>query len=111
MRYKGRIGFAITAPREEGSDIYDPTIVWKTYKGDAPRTMVQRRDSTEGVNENIDLSQTISIVMDTFLSRNYLHICAIEFAGEFWNVKNIQIKTPRLELTIGGVYTGDEPKT
>ena len=100
MRYSGRIGFKITAPREPGSTIYVPTIVWKKYKGNVPRMMSKW---------TIDMSNTISIVADVFLSHNYRSIFAIEFAGEFWNVKNIQINPPRLEMTIGGVYTGDEP--
>lgn len=109
MRYSGRIGFKITAPREPGSDIYVPTIVWKKYKGNVPRTMSKWVDSTAGANDNIDMSNTISIVADAFLSHNYCSIFAVEFAGEFWDVKNIQINPPRLEMTIGGVYTGDEP--
>lgn len=109
MKYSGRIGFKITAPRDQDSDIYEPTITWVKYKGDCPRVMTKWTDSSEGINSNVDISQTISIVADPFLMNNYLSIFAIEFMGHFWEVKNIQVKYPRLEMSIGGVYTGDEP--
>lgn len=108
MRYYGRIGFKVTTPREEGSDIMVPVVTWKYYKGKVPRMMSKWNSSQDGINNNLDISHTISIVADAFLSHNYRSIFAVEFAGEFWDVKNIQIKPPRLELLIGGVYKGNE---
>lgn len=109
MRYYGRIGFRTTEKRSEDSDVYVPTTTFKTYKGDVPRMMSKWKDSQAGINDDIDISNTISIVADAFLSKNYRHIFCVEFAGEFWDVKSIQILPPRLNITIGGVYTGDEP--
>lgn len=109
MRYSGRIGFKVTAPREPGSTIYVPTVIWKKYKGEVPRMLSKWTPSESGINDNIDISHTISIVADPFLSHNYRSIFAVEFADDFWDVKSIEIVPPRLRITIGGVYTGDEP--
>lgn len=109
MRYRGRIGFRITEQRSPGSDIYVPKTIFKKYKGDVPRMQSSWAGSQEGANSDLNISHTISIVADPFLSNNYRSIFCVEFAGEFWNVKTIQILPPRMNITIGGVYTGDEP--
>lgn len=102
-KFYGNIGF--TKLEETGVDIWEPVETIKPYRGNLNRN--QRRWSNgESVNENIDVSNEISIVADDFLNENLGSIKWVEVMGSKWKVNSVTIDYPRVTLTLGGVYNG-----
>ncbi len=100
-KFCGMIGFAT---REETAiDVWSDVIVEKKYYGDVIRNY-SRFTSTNQLNDNIDISNTISIIADPYINQNLHAIRYVIFMGTKWKVTNIEVAYPRLILSIGGVY-------
>lgn len=102
-KFYGNIGYVETVEVEPG--IWDETIVEYPYFGDLIRNTSQSQPSG-GVNNNINISNSISIVADPYANENFRHMKYVEFMGTKWNITNVEPKYPRLILTVGGVYNG-----
>lgn len=107
-KYYGKIGFAQTVNTAPG--VWEDVVVERYYKGDI-LTNLRRWEKSDGVNDNINISNRISIVADSFAISNLYNLKYIEFTGSLWKVTDISVEPPRLVLSIGGVYNGstDEP--
>lgn len=104
-KWFGKIGYAITNETEPG--LWESTIVEHSYYGDITSNRWKRQNSGE-VNDNINLSNVISIVADPFAYQNCSNMAYVEIMGAKWNISDIEIQHPRLILTIGGVYNGEQ---
>lgn len=100
-KFYGIIGYAITEETKPG--VWMPRIVDKPYFGDLIRSS-RRLESTSKVNDDISLENQISIVADPFAYENFHNIRYVEYLGAKWKVSNIEVKYPRLLLTVGGVW-------
>ena len=103
-KWFGKIGYSITKKSEPG--IWEPTIIERDYYGDITSNRWKRQNSGE-VNDNINLSNVISIVADPFAYQNCSNIVYAEIMGAKWKISDIEIQRPRLILTVGGVYNGE----
>ena len=56
---------------------------------------------------NINVANEISIVADPFANQNFHTMLYVEFMGTKWKITNVEVKRPRLTLTLGGVYNGE----
>lgn len=106
MKYYGKIGYAIT--QEVKPSTFEEVVVERSYPGDWVRVQ-KRYDSTDQLNDNINISNELSIVADPFAYENFAHIRYITWMNSKWKVHNAEVKYPRINLTIGGVYNGPEP--
>lgn len=104
-KWAGKVGFEITMETEPG--VWEETIVERRYYGDANRT-TRRLESSGGVNDNINISNEISFVADPYANQNFHTIRYAEYMGTKWKVSNIDVQYPRLILTLGGVYNGEQ---
>lgn len=102
-KWYGKIGYAITEETEPG--LWEPKIIERTYYGDMISDVRKRQNSGE-VNDNINLSNVISIVADPFVIQNCSLMAYVEIMGAKWKITDVDIQYPRLTLTIGGVYNG-----
>lgn len=102
-KFYGNIGFAETVETEPGVWVEEMTV--RPYYGDLVRN-TRRLENSGGVNDNVNISNDISIIADPYANHNFHSIRYIEFMGAKWKVSNIEVKYPRLILTIGGVYNG-----
>lgn len=101
-KFCGMIGFA--TQRETAVDVWeDDAIVERKYFGDVTRNFTQNK-SSDHLNDNIDISNTISIIADPYVNQNLHAIRYVVFMGTKWKVTNIEVQYPRLLLSIGGVY-------
>lgn len=103
MRFCGKVGYSITV--NKGYGVYEPEIVEKEYRGDVIRNS-RKLESSDGVNDNININSNISIVADAFAYQNFLNIIYVEFMGVKWKVHNVEPQHPRLILHLGGLYNG-----
>jgi hypothetical protein len=104
MKWYGKIGYALT--EDNGDGIWTPKMSWKQYYGDVQR-FSRRIESASQVNDNLNISNTISIIADPYALKNFGYMKCVEWAGNLWEISSIEISYPRMVLNIGGVYNGD----
>ena len=102
-KFYGPIGFAETVETSPG--IWEEQITERSYYGELPRN-TRALQTSDSVNDNINVSNEISIVADPFAEQNFYSMRYVEFMGAKWKITNVDVKHPRLILTIGGVYNG-----
>lgn len=104
-KWFGKIAFATQVEYEPGC--WEDQVVKRPYYGDLISNR-WKREKTNGVNDNINLSNQISIVADPFALSHISTIIYIEHMGAKWCVTDVDTSQfPRLILTVGGVYNGD----
>lgn len=105
-KYYGRIGYEIT--KEKAPGVWEGTIIERMYFGEVIRN-TKRSQSGEGLNDNINVANEISIIADPFAYENFHLMKYIEFMGSRWKISDVEVQYPRLILSIGGVYNGGTP--
>ena len=103
-KFYGTIGYAITEETSPG--VWKEQIVERNYFGDSLRNISRRYENSGGINDNIRISNDISILADAFAYENFSHMRYVEFMGAKWIIANVEVQRPRLILTLGGVYNG-----
>jgi hypothetical protein len=102
-KYFGSIGYADTVETSPG--IFKEQIITKDYYGDIIRN--NRRLENDGqINDDINITNQISIVSDPYAIDNFWKIRYATFLGQKWKVKTVDAEFPRLILTLGGLYNG-----
>lgn len=103
-KFRGVIGFAVPVEKEPG--IHSEDIVRRTYSGDLLRNN-RRLESSGNINDNINISNEISILADPYANHHFHTMRYVEFGGAKWKVASVDAtKRPRLVLTLGGLYNG-----
>lgn len=105
-KFYGKIGFADQVETRPG--IWIDGIVERDYFGDLIRN-TRRLQSSDQLNDDITISNEISIVADPYANQNFHTIRYATFMGTKWKVTSVDVQYPRLVLTLGGVYNGGEP--
>lgn len=100
-KWFGKIGFAETKETKPG--VWEEIITVREYYGDVTRN-TRRFQSSENLNDNIVVSNDISIVADPYAIQNFHSIRYIEFMGAKWKINNAEVSYPRLILTLGDIY-------
>ena len=102
-KYCGNIGFAETVETRPG--VWEDKITEYVYYGDLTRN-TRRLQSGSNINDNINITNNISIVADPYANKNFHKIRYVEFMGTKWKVSDVEVQFPRLILTLGDVYNG-----
>lgn len=109
-RFYGPIGFVDTIEDPPNSGIWIEVPIERKYRGEISRN-TRRWDNGEHLNKNLNISNTISIVADPYISNHLNSIRYIKWLGGYWEVSSIDVAYPRLTLSIGGVYNGPTVET
>lgn len=104
-KFYGKVGFGTTV--ETSPDIWVPQIKELFYYGDVVRR-TQRWQSGDKVNDDWTISQDISIVADPFAIEHFFEIRYVVWRGVAWKVTSVDPQFPRLILSLGGVYNGEQ---
>lgn len=102
-KFYGKIGFATL--KETVPGVWDESIDERSYYGDLIRN-TRRLQSGDNLNDDINITNELSIVADPYANQNFHSIRYAEFMGAKWKVSNVEVQYPRLILTLGGVYNG-----
>lgn len=102
-KFHGIIGYGITVETKPG--VWKDQITEREYSGDLNKN-TRRLQSSDQLNDNIVVSNEISILSDPFANENFHSIRYVEFMGAKWKITNVDVQYPRLVLTLGGVYNG-----
>ena len=100
-KFYGVIGYAETVETRPGK--WTEQITERNYYGDLTRNS-RRLQSSDKINDNINISNEISIVADPFAYKNFHLMRYVEFMGAKWKITSVEVQYPRLILTIGDVY-------
>lgn len=103
-KYYGKIGYICTEETSPGIWT-EREIEPKFYYGDI-LSDVRRWDTSDQVNDNLRISNRISILADPFAFENVEAMKWIEYMGAKWKISSVEVSYPRLVLTLGDVYNG-----
>ena len=104
-RFYGNVGYVLTEEVERGVWTPSEEIV-RPYYGEMTRN-TSKFQTSGGVNDNITTANEVSIVADPYAIEHFMYIRYIEVLGAKWKVDNVEVKYPRLILTVGGVWDGN----
>ncbi|MBQ0088385.1 MAG: hypothetical protein KBT27_03510 [Prevotellaceae bacterium] len=107
-KFKGRVGYSVTEEIRPGVFAQE-CIKESTYYGDVEDPYI-RHTSKEGINDDLAISHTISILVDPKSVDRAPNMRYVTYMGTRWNITGVQYKYPRLILTLGGVYNGPIPE-
>lgn len=102
-KWYGPIGYAESVETRPG--VWKDKITERMYSGELVRN-TRRLQSSDTLNDDINVANEISIVADPFANQNFHSMKYVEFMGTKWKITNVEVRYPRLILTIGGVYNG-----
>lgn len=105
MRFFGEVGYGDSVETPPESGVWVDEITEYTYQGDVIRNVRNIEDGTS-INSNITVSNSISIVADQYALDHFFDIKYIKWMGKPWVVTSVEVKHPRLILSLGSVYNG-----
>lgn len=103
-KFSGKIGYA-TESVEIRKGVWKDEIVERQHFGDVIRNTRQLTEG-ESVNDDLSVSNSISIVADAYAREHFFAMRYIMWAGTLWTIKDVEVQSPRLLLRLGGVYHG-----
>lgn len=100
-KYSGIVGLVMDVEVRPG--VWKQQAVEKFVYGDIVR---DNRNSitADQVNDNMKINNQISIVASPFLMENFRSIKYLTYAGAKWKITTVEVKYPRLLLSMGEVY-------
>lgn len=102
-KWFGKIGYVETTETSPG--VWTEKITEYNYYGDLVRNS-RRIQSADKINDDINISNELSIISDPYAINNFHAMRYAEFMGSKWKIANVEVSYPRLILTLGGVYNG-----
>lgn len=97
------IGYALQT--EASSGVWVDTIIERYYRGDVLQNQ-NRWSPSEGLNDDLALTNRFSIIADPYAYENLSRIKYFRWMGTRWKVQNMEILRPRIIITSGGPYNG-----
>lgn len=104
-KFHGKLGYGIAGETKPG--VWVDQIIEKDVVGDFIKNTRQLENSG-GVNDNININNSISIVADPYVTENFHLIKYVKFMGTAWKVRTAEVQYPRIILTLGGEYNGEQ---
>ena len=103
-KWYGVIGYADTVEVEPG--IWEEQVTERPYYGELIRN-TRRLQTTDKVNDDLTISNQISIVSDPYAINNFHAMKYAVLWGTKWKITSVEVQHPRLILEVGGVYNGN----
>lgn len=104
-KFYGEIGFAELVTDDLG--VTKEHITKAMYTGDLLRNN-RRLENSGQVNDDLNISNEISIIGDPYAYQNFHTIRYVKFMNAKWKVISVDVQYPRLILSLGGVYHGED---
>lgn len=104
-KFYGPIGYAETVETSPG--VWVERILERNYYGELVRNTMKLQSANQ-LNDNLNIANELSIVSDPYANENFHAMRYVEFMGARWKITGVDVKYPRLILTVGGVYNGEQ---
>lgn len=102
-KFYGVVGYVAMVNTKPG--VWEEQVTERNYYGEVIRN-TRRLQSTENLNDDINISNEISIVADPYALNHFHSIRYVELMGAKWKATNVEVQPPRLLISLGGVYNG-----
>jgi hypothetical protein len=102
-KFSDLIGFVVNAEATPG--VWKDTVTEVYYSGDILRD-TRQWNQADKVNDNMSVSNRISIVGNPFAFSNVAAMRYVKYLGACWRISNIEVQHPRLIISLGGLYDG-----
>jgi hypothetical protein len=107
-RFRGEVGYGDSVETPAESGVWVDQITEASYFGDVVRNSRRLEDGV-GLNDDIVVGNSISIVADEYAIKHFALIKYVRWAGTLWTVTSVEVRSPRLILSLGSVYNGPTP--
>lgn len=107
-RFQGEVGYADSVETPTDSGVWVDVMVEAPYFGDVIRN-TRRLEPGESLNDDISVGNSISIVADDYAIKHFFKIKYVRWEGTPWTVTSVEVRSPRLILSLGSVYNGPTP--
>lgn len=107
-RFFDVVGYGDSVETPPNSGVWEDVITEVEYYGDVIRD-TRKLENGESVNDDITVNNSISIIADDFANQHFFKIKYVKWRGVLWTVTSVEVKSPRLILSLGGVYNGPTP--
>ena len=108
-RYHDRVGFLIPID-DQRTGLATNRVVERPYYGKVLEH-TRRWESSEHVNDDLSISNQISITANDYAFKHMSAIAYARYMGGYWKVTSIRVKGPEIVLTLGGVWNGQVEST
>ena len=108
MRFRGVVGFGTSVEDPEDPSVWVDDITEKSFTGDVVRDTSKSQEG-DGLNEDVVMQNQISIVANRHAIGNYSDMKYVEWEGERWTIDSVEVRPPRLILSLGEPYNGPTP--
>lgn len=105
-KFFGEIGYAHTVESSPG--VWTEEIIKRPYYVDVIRDTRRLQSNSDQLNDDINIANEISILADPYAYENFHMMRYVTFMGAKWKISNVEVQYPRLRLTIGGLYNGEQ---
>lgn len=100
-KFYGVIGYV--EQTDDGHGVWTDRVIERESFGDLIRN-TRRLQQSGNLNDNIVISNEISIIADPYAMKNFHAMRYAEFMGTKWKISSVEVRYPRLILTLGEVY-------
>lgn len=97
----GVIGYALAGETQPG--VWTEGITEKKYIGEIVKDNRRIVDQGE-INGSINISNNISVISNRFMLDNMAYMRYLTFNNSKWKISSVEIKPPRIIITLGGLY-------
>lgn len=97
----GIIGYALSQETEPG--VWTDSITEKKYYGEIVKDTRRIVDNNQ-INDDLNINNNISVVSNKFMLENLARMKYISFLKSKWKINNVEIKPPRIIITLGSIY-------
>ena len=105
-KFYGPIGFAV--PVETRPGFFQDQIEEHKYAGDVLKNSSRWTPSPESTIDDVTTNNQISIIADPFAHNHFHCMRYVKWMGAVWKITNVDVRPPRLILSVGGVYSGPQ---
>lgn len=104
-KFAGVIGYAETVETAPG--VWEEQIAERQHFGDWIRN-TRRLQPTDQLNDNINISNELSIIANPYAMNHFHKMRYVKYLGTAWKISNVEVRYPRLILSVGGEYNGEQ---
>lgn len=100
-KYAGRVGFVTESETVPG--VWSATEEILEMQGDVLKSSSSYQGADK-INKDIILQHRISLMGNSYLYQRYSELRWVEYLGVKWEVTSIEFSSPRVTVTLGGVW-------
>ena len=101
----GPVGFAQTVLTSPG--VWEEQILERKYCMEHNK-VGRRLQSSGDLNDDVNITGEFVIVAEPYVNQHFHAIRYVEFMGAKWKISNVEVQHPRLLLTAGGEWNGEQ---